>query len=498
MANDFLTAYLLKKYRGADPAAGAFDVDVANSTATAPGLPPPPAAPAYTPPTLTVDDLDRSSMPPGLEPVATTPEMFEGDPFTRNLTPNAKSASLPPVAPAIAEPPAAPKMPPLPPGAAPMPSAPPIAPPGPSAAPSAPLPAPMAPAMPDPLAGFGPADREKVVGEQGTSGRELLGQSLAGIGDAVSKAAGGSGGHLRGALDASAASRTAAVENFDKGRAQAMQNYDVARKVIENNRGDAAGADMQNPGSPISRAQQALLDRLEPGKDHSKISALQAEVLVKPLLEKYKIEETTGARKDAASDRLALIEANRDQRVSKQNEDRIQDIRKEITGSKAYQNWLEIKNANDNLQNAAANPGAKRSLGAVYSWVKALDPGSVVREGEIKLAGEARSVGQKLEGYFRRMATGAVLLPEEIRELAEWAKEKEGLARQTAVASNDPAIQQAKRNQFDLAEINKDLFGGPAAAPSGGSNEVRRKTADGRIIVYDAVTKKPLREETVQ
>lgn len=32
---------------------------------------------------------------------------------------------------------------------------------------------------------------------------------------------------------------------------------------------------------------------------------------------------------------------------------------------------------------------------------------------------------------------------------------------------------------------------------AGNGNEVRRKTADGRIIVYDALTKKPLREETL-
>lgn len=154
--------------------------------------------------------------------------------------------------------------------------------------------------------------------------------------------------------------------------------------------------------------------------------------------------------------------------VAKQDEDRIGNLRKEITGSKSYQAWSEIKSAADGLAEAALSPTDKRSLSAVYSYIRALDPTSSIKEGEVRLVGEARSTAQRIEGAFAKMTKGQVLLPEEIQQIADWAKSKEAIARKTALGSNKPAIEQAKRNQYDLTEINSDLFGEAEATASEG------------------------------
>lgn len=151
-------------------------------------------------------------------------------------------------------------------------------------------------------------------------------------------------------------------------------------------------------------------------------------------------------------------DASRGNAAAKQDEDRIGNLRKEITGSKSYQAWSEIKSAADGLAEAAMSPTDKRSLSAVYSYIRALDPTSSIKEGEVRLVGEARSTAQRIEGAFAKMTKGQVLLPEEIQQIADWAKSKEAIARKTALGSNRPAIEQAKRNNYDLTEINSDLF----------------------------------------
>lgn len=288
---------------------------------------------------------------------------------------------------------------------------------------------------------------------------------------------------------------------FLSGISQGERQSEADRRAkIEFDRKEALEKEKDDPNSAYSQALQAVGKKVFPKGDFSKSTGRQLETTLQPYLKLFDIEKEAENRKATVEAARLAREQAREERLGAKEEDRIQSVRKEISGSKSYQGWLDIKNASDNLNEAVANiaaggPRAKRTIGAVYSYVKALDPGSVVREGEIRLAGEARSLATKLESTFRKLTTGETMTPAEIKELADWAQEKEKLARKTAIASNKPAIEQATRLGFNLAEVNSDLFGGGASKGGGNPNEVRRKTADGRIIVYDAVTKKPLREE---
>jgi hypothetical protein len=326
--NQNLLDYLRDKYAQDNPSL--FDVGVSQSTAAAPAVTPPPTLSES--PNLTLDSLDKN-ITPGFKLPESTPEMFAGDPLSRNFTADAQPPSSPP----------APELPNLP-AEAPHTPVGPSTPPASSNEPPAPIAAlasPATPALPaptpavDPVAGFSPADRARLAADQGTSGRELAGEALAGLGDAVAKGAGGTGGHLKNTIQTVNDKHNAALDSFDKQRAMAVQNYDIARKVIENNRGDATAADMQNPTSPISRAQQALLDKVEPGKDHSKISALQAEILVKPMLERYKIDEMAAARKDARSLQVGLREDQQQDRLEQQARQSITSLRGDKSLSRA-------------------------------------------------------------------------------------------------------------------------------------------------------------------
>ena len=71
---------------------------------------------------------------------------------------------------------------------------------------------------------------------------------------------------------------------------------------------------------------------------------------------------------------------------------------------------------------ASRNPSPKSDLTMVYSFIKALDPESVVREGEIDLVNANRAIPDRIKGYANRLATGESLLPHERKDLLEQAR----------------------------------------------------------------------------
>ncbi len=314
------------------------------------------------------------------------------------------------------------------------------------------------------------ADHESRVRNPGASAVQGL---LTGIGQAQ-----------QGGLD-----RTIKLMQIDQMRREQEQQAEMQRQIQEQMAGQreasvtGAHKAVAGGGSPVLPAQklQVEISQDEKGRYSRKFKTTdstatspsvytpeQADAIASGDVNLVKKAFPGGIPKEAlnAATSVQSREFSRGATASKQDEDRIGAIRKEITGSKSYQAWSEIKSAADGLAEAAASPSDKRSLSAVYSYIRALDPTSSIKEGEVRLVGEARSTAQRIEGAFAKMTKGQVLLPQEIQEIANWAKDKEAIARKTALGSNRPAIEQAKRNKYDLTEINSDLFG-EAVGPSG-------------------------------
>ena len=236
------------------------------------------------------------------------------------------------------------------------------------------------------------------------------------------------------------------------------------RATKEFERKEQLEKEKDNPNSAYSQSLREVAKKVFPTGNFESMTGRDLEQVVGPYMKLFDIEQDAENRRATLKAAELNRDAAREERTTEKRETRIQNLRKEVMGAKPYQGWLDIKNASDNLNEAVENiraggPKAKRTIGAVYSYVKALDPGSVVREGEIRLAGEARSLATRLEAGIRKLTTGETMTPAEIKELAEWAQEKEKIARKTAINSIQPTIDQADRLGYDLAEINKDLFG---------------------------------------
>src|SRR5574343_91030 len=74
------------------------------------------------------------------------------------------------------------------------------------------------------------------------------------------------------------------------------------------------------------------------------------------------------------------------------------------------------------MMEASKNPSPKGDMTMVYSFIKALDPESVVREGEIGLVNSNRSIPDQIKGYAQKLANGQSLLPSERKDLIEQAR----------------------------------------------------------------------------
>jgi hypothetical protein len=142
----------------------------------------------------------------------------------------------------------------------------------------------------------------------------------------------------------------------------------------------------------------------------------------------------------------------------------------------AFQAEPTIKAANDialgyaRVQAGAGDRTPQGDIALLYGYMKMLDPGSVVREGEYATAAQAAGVPAQVLNLYNRVLQGYRLTPEQRTNMVHQA-EAQGehahtLVRQTVARHSD----YARRSGFDPADVvydPLDTFGGNAARPAG-------------------------------
>lgn len=68
--------------------------------------------------------------------------------------------------------------------------------------------------------------------------------------------------------------------------------------------------------------------------------------------------------------------------------------------------FMEQQKSFQSLQAAANDPSPAGDLAIAYGFLKILDPGSIVREGEVQLTADAGSLAQRVAGDFKRVFSG--------------------------------------------------------------------------------------------
>lgn len=87
------------------------------------------------------------------------------------------------------------------------------------------------------------------------------------------------------------------------------------------------------------------------------------------------------------------------------------ELRKERSGLPTTKATAEVSAAYNKIQSAAKNPTAAGDLSLIFSYMKILDPGSTVREGEFATAQNAAGVPEQIRNIYSRILNGERLSP---------------------------------------------------------------------------------------
>lgn len=89
------------------------------------------------------------------------------------------------------------------------------------------------------------------------------------------------------------------------------------------------------------------------------------------------------------------------------------DLRREFNQLPDVKQFGEVDAAYQKVKGAASEPSAAGDLSAIFAYMKMLDPGSSVREGEFANAQNAAGIDQKIVGKYNQIMKGERLSPEQ-------------------------------------------------------------------------------------
>ena len=100
----------------------------------------------------------------------------------------------------------------------------------------------------------------------------------------------------------------------------------------------------------------------------------------------------------------------------------IGDYRKEFLGNDEVKDFRKVTNATRQIVTLMQGEGSAMSdLGGIFTFMKSLDPTSVVREGEQASVQNAAGIPENIRNYYNRLATGKRLSPEQRADMVNTA-----------------------------------------------------------------------------
>lgn len=96
-------------------------------------------------------------------------------------------------------------------------------------------------------------------------------------------------------------------------------------------------------------------------------------------------------------------------------------IRKEYTA--LAKPFIEVRDAYNRVETAARTPSAASDMSLIFGFMKILDPGSVVREGEFATAQNAAGVPDRITNLYNRLISGERLNPAQRQDFVNQARQ---------------------------------------------------------------------------
>lgn len=132
---------------------------------------------------------------------------------------------------------------------------------------------------------------------------------------------------------------------------------------------------------------------------------------------------------------------------------------------KRIDNFIQVQSSLDRV--LSADPTAAGDLSLVFSFMKMLDPGSVVREGEQALARNAAGVPARVRTTYNNLLAGQTLSPEQREDFKKQADNVFTSAKKTADKALRPFEGRAERFGLRKETLRESVFGVPSNALEG-------------------------------
>jgi len=220
----------------------------------------------------------------------------------------------------------------------------------------------------------------------------------------------------------------------------------------------------------LARLQQGA-QRLKWLQDRSKGLAEDADARLALGQERLGLQRQKAAASATAAATKAEEKGEEDLR---KEEDR---LRRELMGSPASKEFQSVAVAYEKMRGAAGNPSAAGDLNLIFGYMKMLDPGSTVREGEFANAQNAGGVDARVQAAYNKVISGQRLTPaqrqdflnqarglydSQMKGFDRLAKGYKGLAQQRGVNPERVALPLG----LDLNEEQPQVAAAPAAVPA--------------------------------
>ena len=98
-------------------------------------------------------------------------------------------------------------------------------------------------------------------------------------------------------------------------------------------------------------------------------------------------------------------------------------LRKEFRGGTVPKDFGKVRDSFDRITATSGSPSPAGDLALIFNYMKLLDPGSVVREGEFATAQNAAGVDERIRGQFNRILSGERLTGTQRKDFIQKAGE---------------------------------------------------------------------------
>jgi len=270
----------------------------------------------------------------------------------------------------------------------------------------------------------------------------------------------------------------------------------IDTEITEKNKELKELAEKRDPNSRISKLMQQTLLTLKPGMNVQGLSAAQVEKSFPSLAQAINMQEGIAARKETAQlnrEAMALAKGEKKEKADTDFAGKHIDTYTKML----YKDYQGVQQAETNAKRAedvvaqniaGVTPGAG-DIAILYNFIKGLDKNSAVREGEIALSKQARSVLGRLDSEVKRLSGGDILDSDTRKAFAELIRASADAEKLNFVKQKRNAIAAGAQKGIDPDMLDKALFADmptkteakSTTIPSGGIVKIMR-LSDGKTM----------------